>query len=125
MPSYINTKALVSELEKLAQQAKNPRKGLEAMAESIQKRSFGSVPYDRGDLRESWATENISTYSLLAGYNIPYAMYQHQGRRADGTHIIQNRPAGGESFFLLKSIERYASEHVEAFARGTAKILNW
>jgi hypothetical protein len=35
--------------------------------------------------------------------NVPYASYQHEGKRADGSRVIRNRTAPGQKHFLRKS----------------------
>lgn len=34
----------------------------------------------------------------------PYAAFQNRGMRADGTHVIHNRPAGGQTGFLTDTM---------------------
>jgi hypothetical protein len=62
---------------------------------------------------------------LEAGYNIIYAMYQHQGRRADGSHIIRNRPAGGETFFLKTTLDRNGQKYIDLFEKIVFAELNY
>jgi hypothetical protein len=35
--------------------------------------------------------------------NVPYAAYQHEGQRADGSRVIKNRTSPGQKHFLRKS----------------------
>lgn len=74
------------------------------VAEEINKVTKDGVPNDTGELLKSWEVWELED-SVEAGYNIIYAMYQHQGRREDGTHIIRNRPAGGRTYFLKLGID--------------------
>lgn len=37
-------------------------------------------------------------------YPGPYAAFQNRGMRADGTHVIGNRPAGGQTGFLTDTM---------------------
>lgn len=80
-------------------------KALDDVVEVVYNLARPNVPHDTGDLLDSWRVEIRSELEVLAGYDTVYAMYQHQGRRKDGTHIIRNRPAGGKSFFLKKAID--------------------
>lgn len=93
------------------------KEALHVVAKQIQKDSKPLVPKDTKDLVNSWKVENSGTLSLEAGYDIIYAMYQHQGVRSDGTHIIRNRPAGGESFFLKKPIDRNLKSYYKMYAK--------
>jgi len=100
-------------------------KALIKVAKQIQTDTFPKVPNDTSELVNSWRTENQGKLTLLAGYNIIYAMYQHQGRRADGTHIIRNRPAGGQTFFLKKTIDTNLQKYFDLFERTVFKLLNY
>jgi hypothetical protein len=80
-------------------------KALDDVVETVYNLARPNVPHDTGDLLDSWTVEIRSELEILVGFDTEYAMYQHQGRRQDGTHIIRNRPAGGKSFFLKKAID--------------------
>lgn len=90
-------------------------KALKKVALQIRIDTRPSVPNDTGELENSWEIDEISFDDLEAGYNIIYAMYQHQGRREDGTHIIRNRPAGGKSFFLKETIDSNLTKYYKMF----------
>lgn len=50
-----------------------------------------------------------------------YAAYQHEGMRADGTHVIQNRPGGGQDKFLEGPLLAYGptyKAHIQRAAAG-------
>jgi hypothetical protein len=81
------------------------KRALNDTADLVLELAKPNLPKDTGKLRKSWRKEIISNLEMNAGFDIIYAMYQHQGRRADGTHIIRNRPAGGKSFFLKLAID--------------------
>lgn len=81
------------------------------------------TPIDTRELYDSWEAQKINDYGLEAGFNIIYAMYQHQGRRADGTHIIRNRPAGGETFFLKKTIAKNLDDYYQLYTEKIKKKL--
>lgn len=90
-------------------------KALKKVALQIRIDTRPSVPNDTSELENSWEIDEISFDDLEVGYNIIYAMYQHQGRRADGTHIIRNRPAGGKSFFLKETIDSNLAKYYKMF----------
>jgi len=71
----------------------------ERVAEELSRKSLEQVPEDTGDLKDSIHTETTDE-TVKVYYTSPYAAYQHEGMRADGTRVIQNRPAGGNSKFL-------------------------
>jgi hypothetical protein len=78
-------------------------RGLEKVGNQIQADAYGLVPNDTGKLVESYKYR-VTNGELEAGYNIIYASYQERGQRSDGTHKIENRPAGGETGFLRKTL---------------------
>jgi hypothetical protein len=81
------------------------------------------VPRASGELLNSWKVEKTDNKRLQAGFDIVYAMYQHQGRRADGSHIIRNRPAGGKSFFLKETIDDNYQKYFKIYARAIDEYL--
>ena len=44
----------------------------------------------------------------LIGWNSPYAGFQHEGKRLDGSHVVKNytEPSSGRKFLLAKLISR-------------------
>lgn len=73
-------------------------------ADKILQLSDPKVPLIEGILNSS-GTKIKERHKVLVGYNSEYAAYQHQGIRKDGSRKIINRPGGGESFFLTKTID--------------------
>lgn len=54
------------------------------------------------------------------GESSAYAAYQHEGHRADGSHVIRNRPGGGQSKFIeapLAAMGPTYLRHLQAAAR--------
>jgi len=96
---------------------KSINKALKKVVNQIQIDTKPHVPNDTSDLLNSWEIDEISFNEIQAGYNIIYAMYQHQGRREDGTHIILNRPAGGKSFFLKETIDQNLQKYFDMFEK--------
>ena len=80
-------------------------KALDDTVEMVYDLVLPNLPHDTGDLMDSWKVEIKNMVERQAGFDTDYAMYQHQGRSKDGTHIIRNRPAGGKTFFLKKAID--------------------
>jgi hypothetical protein len=95
------------------------------VAEQIEKDTKPDVPLDTKELVDSYTIEKKGKLTIEAGYDIVYAMYQHQGRRADGTHIIRNRPAGGKTFFLKSNLDKNAQKYIDLFAEIVFKELNY
>jgi hypothetical protein len=80
------------------------REAFPEMLDMILNRSNQDVPRDSDRLVDSGATRAEDLQGVVYyGENydaMPYAVYQHEGARNDGTHVIVNRPAGGKSKFL-------------------------
>jgi len=100
-------------------------KALQEVAEQIEKDTRPKVPKDNLDLVNSFKIEITGKLTLEAGYDIIYAMYQHQGRRDDGSYIIRNRPAGGETFFLKNNMDRNAKKYIDLFTKIVFAELNY
>lgn len=113
----LDFKDLKRDLDRLADRSTITRaykKALEKVADQIQKDAKNKTPEGTKELLNSWVKEWDGD-DLLAGYDIIYAMYQHQGRRDDGTHIIRNRPAGGETYYLKNTLDQNANKYFELF----------
>lgn len=61
--------------------------------------SNAQAPDDTGELIDS-SEVIVDGEQAKVVYKAPYASYQHEGMRKDGTREIKNRPAGGKSKFL-------------------------
>jgi len=105
----------IGKLAKKSHVSRAVKKSLLKVAKQIRKDARPEVPNDTGELEQSWEIQINSATDIDAGYNIVYAMYQHQGRRDDGTHIIRNRPAGGKSFFLRDTVDKNLSTYYKMF----------
>jgi hypothetical protein len=82
------------------------------------------VPVGEGQLKSSKTVQsNIADKSIIAGYNEEYAGYQHQGRRMNGTRIVRQRPAGGQSFFLSTALNENRSQLIELAGERITKQL--
>lgn len=57
------------------------------------------VPFLTGELSDSGEVVQDGNDAIVA-YQAPYAAYQHEGRRADGSHVIQNYSNGRKGKYL-------------------------
>lgn len=105
--SYKHTKYFKNQkrfFKELAKQVRKDKDKIETViARDIQKEALERTPYDTGALYESSDVIRYFDNTALV-YNVPYASYQHEGQRRDGSRKIQNRPAGGETYFLRNAI---------------------
>lgn len=79
-------------------------KALQELGAKIGEITQDKVPVEEGILKSTYTVQNING-GWVCGYNTEYASFQHQGMSKDGTHIIKNRPGGGESFFLSGPVQ--------------------
>lgn len=107
LQAKLDTKDLVSYFDRVANKRninRAIRKALAKIGIEVRRKVMPKTPRDKGGLINSWKVES-EDLSIEMGFDIVYAMYQHQGRREDGSHIIVNRPAGGETYFLKNAMD--------------------
>jgi hypothetical protein len=70
-----------------------------------------------GALKRSGKIERQSDGSTIVGFDMPYAGYQHEGRRSDGSSVVQNytEPGAGKEF-IKKKIEMYLPVYMKFLA---------
>jgi hypothetical protein len=73
------------------------------------------VPYDTGELYNSWVQQVAGVNTVEGAFDVIYAAYQHRGSRADGSYTIKNRPAGGETNFLFNEWEENEDYYIDYF----------
>ena len=98
------------------------RSGFHRIGKQLHQDSKTRVPNDTGELYNSF-NYLIDGDTLEAGFNTEYAMYQHRGMRADGSHIIENRPAGGETGFLNNTLESEIGGYIDIIQDEFKKAL--
>lgn len=99
------------------------RKALDKVSDQLLEDMKPDVPRDTGDLLGSWKKEYPRPLTVRAGLDIVYAMYQHQGRRQDGSRIIRNRPAGGKTFFMKIAVDKNYEKYVKLYKREVESFL--
>ena len=65
------------------------------------------ITLDKGDLKSSAKVEAVMKGDKIVGsvtYKMSYATYVHEGKRADGSHVIRNykEPGSGKKFLERK-----------------------
>lgn len=89
-----------AEIEKVK---RNTMQAVNDVATTILALSQLEVPHDIGILQNSGVVkpaQEIEDPEAIVGYNTPYAAYQHEGHRRDGTHIIKNYQGGRKGKYL-------------------------
>lgn len=80
---------------------KKTHTAINAIATEILRLSQIEVPHDTGNLQNSGAVENGSSEDeKIVGYNTVYAAFQHEGVRADGSHVITHWQDGRKKKYL-------------------------
>lgn len=75
------------------------------MAIQVRQRMFKRMAEVSGKMvRETHAEQTGKTTARVL-VRVPYAAYNNQGERGDGTHEIQNRTAPGERYFAQKAVK--------------------
>lgn len=71
-----------------------------------------------GTLRESGQQETNADGSVTLGFNTPYATYQHEGKRQDGSREIKHwtEPGSGKKF-VSEKIEKYKDRYLEEMGK--------
>ena len=93
---------LAKELDKLSES--KVQKVMKSVSKQVLADMRVVTPYDTGQLYKSYFYKKTGEYKAEFGLNIEYAAYQHEG--GDSTRTIKNRPAGGETYFMLNTINK-------------------
>lgn len=92
-------------------------KGLAKVALELRGDVIPRTPRGLGQLVNSWRVEKGFDNDLEVGFDIIYAAYQERGKREDGTYVIKNRPAGGETGFMTKTIDENLQKYLDIFEK--------
>jgi hypothetical protein len=91
--------ALEAEVQKAADTA------VIMIADEVLRLSEREVPLDKSPLSQSGQIEPDPEGGQIVGYNKVYAAYQHEGMRADGTHIIRHHKNNRKGKYLEDPIK--------------------
>lgn len=75
------------------------------------------VPLDTGWLQNSGSVE-LEGSGVVLGYHAPYAAYQHEGMRADGTHVVHNWQHGRKKKFISDPINDESEQLLIVFGEN-------
>lgn len=79
---------------------------VEAVANEVLRLSQFEVPHDTGNLQNSGSVSQASPVEFIVGYNTVYAAFQHEGVRADGTHVVTHWQDGRKKKYLEDPIRK-------------------
>lgn len=88
-------------------------------ADAVHIDSDKQVPFDTGWLQGSGLVEMIGVNPVL-GYHAPYAAYQHEGVRADGSHIVKNWQNGRNKKYISDPLTNNAERYLGVFGGNIA-----
>ena len=76
----------------------------------------------RGHATESPEHSDRNRIVGVVGFNAPYAAYQHEGRREDGTHVVkQHTTAGTGTKFLERPLIDNSDRYLKIVAQSVRK----
>jgi hypothetical protein len=93
-------------------------KAIQDAANEILRLSQHEVPHDKGLLQNSGVVEPVDKETVAVGYNKEYAAYQHEGKRKDGSHVIQNYQKGRKGKYLEDPIKNNLDTLLEVVGRS-------
>lgn len=91
------------------------------MSQEIGRLSSFEVPHDTGQLQNSYGIDEEEE-GYVVGYNKVYAAYQHEGVRADGTHVVKNYQKGRKGKYLEDPIKNNLSQLLGYYQRVMGQI---
>lgn len=125
-PSDLEAKA--TKLIEVMTQRRNV--GVHAIATEIMRLSQREVPLDKGELAKSGHLQpDAPAEEIIVGYNKPYAAFQHEGVRADGSHTVTHWQNGRKKKYLedpiknnLETLKGYFAAAIKGGGSGGAQI---
>jgi hypothetical protein len=116
-----NTKDFFKKMGHVETKATNAAKmAVEAVAEDVLTKSQNEVPLDQGDLMRSGQVEHKPDFSIVSygGMAVDYAIFQHEGMRKDGSHVVRNYTfSGRKSKYLEDPIKNNLSFYQKKFGQ--------
>jgi hypothetical protein len=74
-----------------------------AVADDIRIKAIAKQARGKGQMIRETTTFKSGLQKVTVAVDTPYAAYNHEGKRADGSRVIRNRTSPGEQFFLQKA----------------------
>ena len=123
----VDTSQALKGLDKLNREAMIWTKiGLTGMSDALLVLSSNEVPLDESTLSKSGHVFEVGELEVGVSYGgagIAYAVYQHEGVRRDGSHVIRNYQHGRKSKYLEDPLKNNLSKWQDLFAQELAKHL--
>lgn len=89
--------------------------GLRRAVSDVKRTSRPLTPFKTGDLANRGQQQVLGLQGIVS-WDVQYAQFQERGSRADGSHVIRNRPSGGQSHFAETAVKKVASQGHKYFA---------
>lgn len=125
MSVTFDTKDFDNKVRKLQDNIKlAQRKATMDVGEEVIRLSAYEVPHDKGLLQASGKVERFGVSEAIVGYNKTYAAYQHEGHRADGSHVIRQYQKGRKGKYLEDPIKQNLSVLRNYMAESIQKTIH-
>jgi len=76
---------------------------LMAVGQRLRKNAFSRMADVSGEMIENTKVDKTGRQKVTVSVNVPYAAYNHQGQRKDGSRVIKKRTPPGQQYFLQKA----------------------
>ena len=98
-------------------------RALGRMAIDIERLSKEQVPHDKGHLKASGYHYKKGLLNWQVVYNKVYALFQHEGKRQDGSHVVRrySKP-GKKKHYLIDPAKLIVSRAIDYFKREVETI---
>lgn len=117
-----DTSDLSQGLDRLSQAMKGAvSQAVADVANEVLRLSQFEVPHDTGNLQNSGHVEDgQDEFEKIVGYNTVYAAFQHEGVRADGSHVVTHWQDGRKKKYLEDPIRN----NIETFQTYIQDAIN-
>jgi undecaprenyl pyrophosphate synthase len=115
---------IIDKLQQFAQKNANAMdRALNLMAVDIERLSKEQVPHDKGHLKVSGRHEKKGFLNWQVVYNKVYALYQHEGKRQDGSHVVRRYSKPGKKKHYLKDPGMQISKRAVDYFKREARFV--
>lgn len=83
--------------------------GLRRATQDVRRLARPKTPHKSGDLANRGRQQVLGLAGTVS-WDVAYAQYQERGSRADGSHVIRKRPAGGQSHFAEQAAKQVGNQ---------------
>ena len=74
-----------------------------AVGDRIKENALRRMAVVSGEMTKNAKCEKTGVGKVTISVNVPYAAYNHEGKRVDGSRVIKKRTPPGQKYFLKKA----------------------